>query len=219
MKVNLVLTVFLGMIASASTVATAAEGDSVKAAVKEKPAVDAPIVPQAKITGFEIRKTPMEFGWMVVTDTVMGGTSTGEATIVPDGANGSKQSLKITGKVIAKNPYIMFSGAATRFGKEGKSIYDFSGFTGIKFWAKGDSNTYKIELPCAAVTDYMFHYSPFTPTKEWKEYKVPFAGLKQMPYGQRVVWTGKDVRGVEFFTVMGPIDSFTLQVDELEFYK
>ena len=178
------------------------------------------IVPKPKIVDFEVKKTPMEFYWIGVSDTMMQGKSTVTATIAADGAVGTKQSLKFTGSiVVGTNPYIMFAGVATRFEGE-KANYDVTSYTGIKFWAKGDGNTYRIDLPTAAVTDYMFHYAPFTPpTGEWKEYKVPFADLKQMPYGKKVVWTGTDVQGVQFFPVGGPIEKFTLQVDEIEFYK
>ena len=178
------------------------------------------VVPKPKIVDFEGKKTPLEFYWIGVTDSLMQGKSKVTATIIPDGAAGTKQSLKIEGSVIAgANPYVMFAGAAARFEGE-KALYDVSSFTGIKFWAKGDGNTYKIDLPAAAVTDYMFHYSPFTPpTGEWKEYKIPFADLKQMPYGKKVPWTGTDILGVQFFTVGGPIAKFSLQVDEIEFYK
>ncbi len=178
------------------------------------------VIPKPKIVDFEGKKTPPEFYWIGVTDSLMQGKSKVTATIAADGAAGTKQSLKIEGSVIVgTNPYIMFAGAATRFEGE-KALYDATSFTGIKFWAKGDGNTYRVDLPAACVTDYMFHYAPFTPpTGEWKEYKIPFADLKQMPYGKRVAWTGTDVQGIQFFTVGGPIEKFSLQVDEIEFYK
>lgn len=189
--------------------ATSLAGDSIKT-----------IIPKAKIVDFESKKTPMDFYWIGVTDSLMQGKSTVAATIATDGAAGTKQSLKLEGSVVlGTNPYIMFAGAATRFQGE-KTVYDVSSFTGIKFWAKGDGNTYRIDLPAVAVTDYMFHYSPFTPpTGEWKEYKIAFGDLKQMPYGKKVPWTGTDVQGIQFFTVGGPIEKFSLQVDEIEFYK
>jgi hypothetical protein len=178
------------------------------------------VVPKAKIVDFEGKKKTTDFRWIGITDSLLQGKSTVVATIAPDGANGTKQSLKLEGAVnTGVNPYVMFAGAASRFEGE-KTIYDVTSYTGIKFWAKGDGNTYRIDLPAVAVTDYMFHYAPFTPpTGEWKEYKIAFAALKQAPYGKKVAWTGTDVQGVQFFTVGGPIAKFTLQVDEIEFYK
>jgi hypothetical protein len=178
------------------------------------------IVPKAKIVDFEGKKSPLEFRWIGVNDSIMQGASKITVTVAPDGAAGTKQSLKLEGAVIAgTNPYIMFAGAATRFADD-NTLSDVTSYTGIKFWAKGDGNTYRIDLPAAVVTDYMFHYAPFTPpTGEWREYKIAFADLKQAPYGKRVAWTGTDVQGVQFFTVGGPIAKFTLQVDEIEFYK
>jgi hypothetical protein len=178
------------------------------------------LVPKPKIVDFEGKKSPLEFRWIGVTDSIMQGASKITVTVAPDGAAGTKQSLKLEGAVITgTNPYIMFAGAATRFEDE-KALYDVTSYSGIKFWAKGDGNTYRIDLPAAVVTDYMFHYAPFTPpTGEWREYKIPFADLKQAPYGKRVAWIGTDVQGVQFFTVGGPIAKFVLQVDEIEFYK
>jgi hypothetical protein len=177
-------------------------------------------VPKQMLLNFEGKVTPDQLFWIAVTDSVMKGKSRASITIAPDGANSTKQSLKITGSVImGTNPYVMFAGAGNRF-DGGKAVYDVTSFTGIKFWAKGDGNTYRIDLPAAAVTDFMFHSFSFTPpTGEWKEFKVPFIGFKQMPFGKKVQWTGTDVQGVQFFTVGGPIEKFTLQVDEIEFYK
>jgi len=177
-------------------------------------------VPKPQLYNFEDKKTALECGWIGVTDSVMNGISKVALSLAPEGASGTKQSLKMEGSVIAgQNPYVMFAGCASRFGG-GNDTYDVTGFKGIKFWAKGDGNTYRIDLPAAAVTDYMFHSFPFTPPAgEWKEIKVPFIGLKQMPYGKKVAWTGTDVVGVQFFTVGGPIEKFSLQVDEIEFYK
>lgn len=203
------LTIAVITLSLALASATSLAADSVKT-----------IVPKPKIVDFEGKKTPVDFYWIGVSDTMMQGKSTVIATVAPEGAAGTKQSLHFTGSiVVGTNPYIMFAGVATRFEGE-KAVYDVTSYTGIKFWAKGDGNTYRIDLPTVAVTDYMFHYAPFTPpTGEWKEYKIPFADMKQMPYGKKVVWTGKDVQGVQFFPVGGPIEKFTLQVDEIEFYK
>jgi hypothetical protein len=178
------------------------------------------IIPKQALINFEGKVTPIQVFWMPVTDSIMKGKSTASISIVPDGAASTKQSLKITGSVVlGTNPYVMFAGAGTRY-DGGKTIYDVTSFTGIKFWAKGDGNTYRIDLPAAAVTDFMFHSFSFTPpTGEWKEYKIPFNGFKQMPFGKKVQWTGTDLQGVQFFTVGGPTDKFTLQVDEIDFYK
>lgn len=196
------------------------QGDSTT--TKKAPAAAAvkTIVPKVKIVDFEGKATLEQLSWMAVSDSIMQGKSKATISIAPDGAAGTKQSLKIVGSVIlGSNPYVMFAGAGSRF-DGGKTIYDVTSYIGIKFWAKGDGNTYRIDLPAAAVTDFMFHSFSFTPpTGEWKEYKVPFNGFKQMPYGKKVSWTGTDIQGVQFFTVGGPIEKFLLQVDEIEFYK
>ena len=199
---------------------SAVQGDSTTAKKATAAATVKTVVPRIKIVDFEGKATPWELSWIPVTDSVMQGKSKAAISIVPDGAAGTKQSLKIIGSVIlGSNPYVMFAGAGSRF-DGGKTLYDVTSFTGIKFWAKGDGNTYRIDLPAAAVTDFMFHSFSFTPpTGEWKEYKIPFNGFKQMPFGKKVQWTGTDLQGIQFFTVGGPIEKFLLQVDEIEFYK
>jgi hypothetical protein len=178
------------------------------------------IIPAARLYDFEGEKTPLQWGWIVVTDTIMNGNSTAEISIVPDGTDGSEQALLISGTVESENPFVMFAGMASRFGHEQPLCYDITDFSGVRFWAKGDGNTYRIDLPTAAVTDFMYYSFPFTPpVAEWKEYKIPFKGFKQQPYGKPVPWTGTDVVGVHFFTVGGPLENFTLQVDQIEFYK
>lgn len=198
----------------------AAQVDSVKTKPVQTGATLPTVVPKPRLYDFEGKGTPYQFGWIGVTDTVIQGKSTATISIAPDGAAGSKQSLKMTGSVVmGSNPFAMFAGAATRF-EGNKAMYDVTSYTGIKFWAKGDSNTYRIELPCAAVTDFMNHSFSFTPPAgAWKEYKIPFAGFKQMPYGKKVQWSGKDVQGVQIFAAGGPTPKFTLQIDEIEFYK
>lgn len=201
-------------------VAVAVGQDSVKTtAAEEEPAVKT-VVPDGKLYDFESELPVLQQGWVVVTDTIMNGNSTGEAVIAREGAAGSKQSLKVSGTVKSDNPFIMFSGVASRFGGNEPLYYDVTTFTGIHFWARGDGNTYSIQLPMGAIKDYMYYSFAFTPPEgEWKEYKVPFKGFKQQPYGKKVPWTGTDIMGVQFFTVGGPLESFALQVDEIEFYK
>lgn len=178
------------------------------------------IVPEGVIYGFNGDTVVLHNGWIGVTDTIMNGKSTCDLEIIPGGANGSKQALQFSGTVTSENPYIMFAGGASRFGGDTTLAFDVTGLTGVRFWAKGDGNTYRIDLPTAAITDYMFYSFAFTPpTAEWKEYKIPFKGFKQQPYGAKVPWTGTDVIGVQFFTVGGPLESFKLLVDEIEFYK
>jgi hypothetical protein len=137
------------------------------------------------------------------------------------GADGTEHSLKITGSVVqGENPFVMFAGTATRFWDEELIMFDLTDFTGVRFWAMGDGNTYRIELPTASISDYMYYSFAFTPpTGEWREYRVPFKGFKQMPFGAKIPWTATDVEGVHFMTVGGPIEQFTLHVDQIEFFS
>ena len=212
-------TVVILMFALLVSVSLMAQTDSAEVAEPDAKIIPT-IVPTEMVNDFEGDTIAYYHGWIAVTDTVMGGKSTGSLAIVGSGANGSKQAMQITGTVQSENPFIMFSGAASRFGRDSLLAYDVSGLTGVRFWAKGDGNTYRIELPSAAITDYMYYSFAFTPpADEWREYNIPFKGFKQQPYGKKVPWTGTDVVGVHFFTVGGPLESFNLLVDQIEFYK
>ena len=178
-----------------------------------------PLKPDSLLISFEGDES---IGWLGVSDTIMeGGKSQVTVTIDSIGTEGSSHSLRMTGAVImGQNPYVMFAGAASRFWKDGEVIYDLSDFTGVHFWAKGDGNTYRIELPTASIKDYMYYSFAFSPPSgEWKEYKIPFKGFKQMPYGAKVPWTATDVQGIHFMTVGGPIEKFALNIDQIGFYK
>lgn len=180
--------------------------------------------PDGFIVDFEGKAPYPDFGWIGVSDTIMeGGKSTVAVTIDSVGAEGTSHSLKMTGSVVkGQNPYVMFAGAATRFHEKEKEmvLFDVSEFTGVTFWAKGDGNTYRIELPTADVKDHMYYAFAFTPpADEWQQYKIPFKGFKQMPYGAKVPWTATDLQGFHFMTVGGPIEEFTLHVDQIEFFK
>lgn len=117
-------------LASDSTKAPAAASNPVTAApaaVKFKT-----VVAKAKIVDFERKKSPLDFHWIGVTDSIMQGASMVKETIVPDGAAGTKQSLNIEGSgIVGKNPNVMFAGVATRFDKT--TVYDVTSFTGTKF--------------------------------------------------------------------------------------
>jgi hypothetical protein len=196
-----------------------AQQDSTKTAKAVK--IARTIVPQGYLVSFEGDTKAPNYGWIGVSDTIMqGGKSQVQIGIDTIGADNSGHSLKITGSVImGENPYVMFAGAATRFHDKERMNYDVSGFAGVHFWARGDGNTYRIELPTASITDYMYYSFPFTPpTDEWKEYKIPFKGFKQLPYGAKVPWTGTDVQGFDIMTVGGPTEKFTLNIDQIEFF-
>ncbi len=180
------------------------------------------VVPEAVTIDFEGEHPHPTFGWVGVSDTIVeGGKSTVVVSIDSVGAGGSGHSLHLSGSVqVGQNPYVMFSLAATRFWRDEEVLYDLSGFKGISFWAMGDGNTYRVDLPTASITDYMYYGFAFAPPAgEWHEYKIPFRGFKQMPYGAKVPWTGSDVEGIHFVTVGGPLENFSLHIDNVSFYK
>lgn len=156
--------------------------------------------------------------WTIFNDNHMGGKSVISASVVNGGAKGSKKSLKLTGKVTTDFQYGGFAGIRAMF-DEGGTPRDMTSYTGIQFYARGDGRKYRVEVMTAAVKDFNEYGKEFESTAAWKLYQFPFSQLAQSPYfGRKVKWTGTDVRGVVFITSGFPIESYTLQVDDVTFY-
>ena len=156
--------------------------------------------------------------WDVMTDMVAGGSSTCTFQIVPDGAKGSAKSLQLSGEVTTKFPF-GFAGVSLYLYPPGAEAVDVSQYKGIQFYAKGDGKQYRVGFPILAVSDFDDFSHFFTSAKNWQLVKIPFAELRQMGFGKRVKWTGRDVTTLQVMTFGAPHKSFLLLIDEVSFYK
>jgi len=156
--------------------------------------------------------------WQEATDKSAGGTSTVRMELLAEGAENSKGALRITGNVTTDFPYGGFAGISVVLHADNKPE-DLSGYTGVTFYARGDEARYRVAVSCAAVKDHNDFGKVFTTSKTWTRIRVPFAELTQMPgWGQQVMWTAKDVRGLVFTTVGAPRDNYRLDIDQISFY-
>lgn len=118
-------------------------------------------------------RTGFGAGWMLSDDKMAGGASSATMDVVPGGANGSAQALRIAGSIADKVPYA-WAGAMFSPGAAAMTPADLSAKREIRFWAKGDGGTYRLMLFVESKG-----FTPvarnFTVTADWQEFVMPFA--------------------------------------------
>ena len=158
------------------------------------------------ISDFEDGTPSSKFGvgWMISTDSIAGGKSTGEMKVVDGEANGSKHALEVTGAIDGGLPYA-WAGVMWAPGNQPFVPVNLSSKKSISFCTKGDGGTYRVlvftesggRIP-AQVT--------FTSAPEWKKVSLPFSSFNGTD--------GHDIGGVLF--VGGPAaGKFDFQVDDI----
>jgi imidazolonepropionase-like amidohydrolase len=143
-------------------------------------------------------------GWMLSTDSIAGGKSTGEMKVVDGGANGDKHALDISGTIDGGLPYawagVMWSPGSQPFG-----AMDLSSKKSISFFAKGDGKTYRV-LVFTTSGGRIPAQQTFTAGAEWKKTSIPFSAFNGTD--------GHDVMAILF--VGGPAaGKFDFQADEV----
>jgi hypothetical protein len=142
-------------------------------------------------------------GWAVSTDEIAGGKSVGKMEVVAGGADGSQHSLSVTGEVKQGFAYpwsgVMFSPGPTMM-----APVNLSSKKAIRFWAKGDGQTYQI-----MIFSLKLGYQPATQTfvagPEWKEFNMQLKAFGV---------DGSDIMG--FVWAAGPkTGAFTLSLDNI----
>src|SRR5262249_30834157 len=82
-------------------------------------------------------------GWSRSTHPMYGGKSVTDYKVVSDGANGTAKSLEVTGEIIAGFAF-PWAGAMYSPGAQQFSPANLSKASGIRFWARGDGQTYRV---------------------------------------------------------------------------
>lgn len=149
-------------------------------------------------------KTQFGTGWMLSTDSIAGGKSTGEMKIVEGGANGGKHALDISGVIDGALPFawagVMFSPGAEPFGP-----VNLSSKKSISFFAKGDGQTYRV-LVFTASGGRIPAQQTFAAGADWKKTSIPFSAFNGTD--------GHDIAAILF--VGGPAaGKFDFQVDDV----
>ena len=144
-------------------------------------------------------------GWMLSTDSIAGGKSTGNMKVIEGGANASKNALDISGVIDGGLPYawagVMFSPGAQPF-----VPVNLSSKKDISFFAKGDGQTYRV-LFFTATGGRIPAQQTFAAGPEWKKISLPFSGFNGTD--------GHDLSAILF--VGGPAPGkFDFQIDEIK---
>lgn len=157
------------------------------------------------VSDFEDGTTKVMFGtgWVMSTDSYMGGKSTAEMKVVEGGANGSKYSLQITGELLAGAPF-QWAGASFTTGVAPTWAANLSSKKTIHFWARGDGRTYVVMLFAQSIGQVP-KMQTFVVGPEWKEYRLPFSAFGTDAH---------DLGGI-LFSASGSPGKFSLQIDDV----
>jgi hypothetical protein len=143
-------------------------------------------------------------GWATSTDLQAGGGSSAAIGVVDGGANGTAKSLSITGTVAGPLPYA-WSGAMFSPGAGPMQPANLSAKKEIRFWAKGDGQTYRL-MAFAQSRGMTPLVQTFVAGPEWKEIVIPFAALGGTD--------GHDLMTLMFLGGPRP-GTFALQIDDV----
>jgi hypothetical protein len=114
-------------------------------------------------------KTSFGAGWMVSTDSMRGGKSKANATVVNAGASGSAHALEITGTVDT-DPGQHWAGVMFSPSTRPMSPANLSASSGLSFWAKGDGKpTYVMVF--SQDRGYVPSMKTFVAPQEWRQFQ------------------------------------------------
>jgi len=128
------------------------------------------------ITGFEDGEIGGSFGsgWMVSTDSMIGGASTAEMATVEGGATGTAMSLRVAGSIVSGGAPAMWAGPMFFPGMQQLAPADMSVYEGISFWARGDGTPISVMMFAQSLGQVpSMHLVPTTDA--WVEHTLPFS--------------------------------------------
>jgi imidazolonepropionase-like amidohydrolase len=159
------------------------------------------------ISDFEDGTTKVMFGtgWVVSSDTYVGGKSTAEMKVVEGGANGSKYSLQITGEIALIGTF-QWAGASFTAGVAPTWAANLSSKKTIHFWARGDGRTYVVMVFAKSFGGRTPGSQTFVAGPEWKEYRMPLTAFGT---------DGHDIGGI-LFSGSAPAGKFSFQIDDVK---
>src|SRR5579872_2822306 len=194
---------------------SSAETKTVHLEVGEISAIKPPLPPppagseSGVVSTFDEGATPTSsYGsWMPIADRMEGGKSTVSLKIVSPGAEDSKGALEVSGEIAAgkEHPY---AAAVFMPGRQPMEPVNLSMKKEVRFWAKGDSRSYKLLI---LTQQHNGQNGPppsvdFNAGPEWKQYTFPFSAFNT---------DGSDIVMIGFGQVETP-GNFTFDIDQVE---
>lgn len=158
------------------------------------------------VSDFEEEKVSAKFGsgWSVSTDSVAGGKSKAEMKVAPEGAQGSRGSLLITGEISPDLPYA-WAGAMFSPGATVMAPANLSSKKEISFWARGDGKACRLML-FARSLGFQPAVKSFVAGAEWKRFTFRVSEFGGMDWS--------DLTGVLFAGGPAP-GQFVFQIDDV----
>jgi imidazolonepropionase-like amidohydrolase len=144
-------------------------------------------------------------GWIISTDVQMAGKSTAQYKLAEGGAEGSRQSLLITG-TIKEGAAFRWAGAMFLPGKTFTDPANLSSAKAVSFYARGQGAGFAVLL-FSRSAGFIPAIRTFAAGPEWKEYVFPWENFNTEGY---------DVTGI-FLGAYQKTGDFSLQVDNLRF--
>ncbi|MGB9006588.1 MAG: amidohydrolase family protein, partial [Candidatus Aminicenantales bacterium] len=156
------------------------------------------------VSDFEGDKVAANFGagWIIYTDAVMSGKSTAQFKLADGGAEGSRQSLLITG-TIKEGAAFRWAGAMFLPGKTFTDPANLSSAKAVSFYARGQGAGFAVLLFSRA--GFIPAIRTFAAGPEWKEYVFPWEDFNTEGY---------DITGI-FIGAYQKTGDFSLQVDNV----
>ena len=157
------------------------------------------------VSDFEGDKVAANFGagWIISTDAVMSGKSTSQFKLTEGGAEGSRQSLLITG-TIKEGAAFRWAGAMFLPGKTFVDPANLSAAKAVSFYARGQGAGFAVIL-FSRSAGFIPAVQAFEAGPEWKEYVFPWENFNTEGY---------DITGI-FIGAYQKTGDFSLQVDNL----
>jgi hypothetical protein len=147
---------------------------------------------------------------MSAADGMYGGKSTSSIKIVEPGAEGSKGAMQVAGEVVpVAGGQFPFAGVLFVPGSSPNDPANLSAKKEIRFWAKGDGQTYAlvfITQKRSGRSGEMPAMTTFVAGPEWKQYSFPFSTFDT---------DGGDIMSIAFARAQAP-GKFTFELDQVE---
>lgn len=179
------------------------EGVETRANQKNAPAPEG--LGDGLISDFEGEKISARFGagWMVSTDSLMGGKSRAELSLVEGGAEGSARALRIQGEISEKSS-IRWAAALFSPGRAPFAPANLSSKKALSFRAKGEGKIFAV-MVYSQSAGFIPKVAVFEVGPEWKEYVFPFDKLGLQ---------GHDIMGIALGASTSP-GAFSLTIDDV----
>ena len=150
--------------------------------------------------------------WITYQDSTSSGASWSRAA--GPGADGSGRCGRLQARISSISGYAGASGSLL----PGFAEKDLSSYAGIRFWARTNAGTLKVQIPTTPTNTIYNHYeAPVLADTSWRLFEVPFASLKQT-WGTASAWAPARALQVGFLLSNNSAADLWAELDDIAFY-